>query len=411
MKKTKQQNLNTYASALIALALTISIIRFPEEAFDASLHGLKLWFEVVLPALLPFFAMSDILMGLGVVNFIGVLLEPIMETLFNIPGVGAFGVALGLASGCPTGAKITGQLHRQNLINSVEAERLVSFANTAGPLFMVGAVAIGMFGLPELGITLSLAHYLSVIMVGLIMRFHGRDKDRNSPKKISQSGYFKRALQELVRARRTDGRPFGQLFDDSVRDTFSAMLFVGGSIMMFSVVIRILTVSGLLSWLSRQLGVLLGFTGIAPDIIDTLITGFFEKTNGSEVASLAQAPLIQKAWAASAIIGWSGLSVHAQVAAMLHGTDIRLWPYLIARFLHGIFAAIITVLLMGPVSTVLRQTELPVLTSLPWAQSTFLTRLWASTQWSLAILVGLFILGLVATITQRLVIFRVRCRN
>lgn len=409
MKKKKHLNYNAYLSAMVALALTISIIRFPEEAFDASLHGLKLWFEVVLPALLPFFAMSEILMGLGVVHFIGVLLEPIMEKLFKIPGVGAFGVAMGLASGYPIGAKITGRLRRQNLITPVEAERLVSFANTADPLFMVGAVAIGMFGLPALGITLTIAHYLSVVVVGFIMRFHGpSDGILGRP---TEPGYFKRALRELVRARRTDGRPFGQLFDDAVRDTFGAMLFVGGSIMLFSVVIRVLTLTGFISWIADQLGFLLAFSGIAPDTINALLTGVFEITNGSEAAALAQTSLVQKAWAASAIIGWSGLSVHAQVAAMLHGTDIRLWPYIIARLLHGIIAAIMTVFLVGPVETMVNRGGLPVLTSLPWAQPTFLMRLWSSTKWSVAMLGGLIVIGLIANITQRLIIFRVKGRN
>ena len=134
MVKNKKFYLNAYLSAAIALVLTVSIIRYPKDAFDASVYGLKLWLEIVLPALLPFFAMADIMMGLGVVHFIGVLLEPIMKTVFKIPGVGAFAVAMGLASGYPIGAKITGRLRRQNLCTQVEAERLVSFANTAEPV-------------------------------------------------------------------------------------------------------------------------------------------------------------------------------------------------------------------------------------------------------------------------------------
>ncbi len=410
MVKNKKFYLNAYLSAAIALVLTVSIIRYPKDAFDASVYGLKLWLEIVLPALLPFFAMADIMMGLGVVHFIGVLLEPIMKTVFKIPGVGAFAVAMGLASGYPIGAKITGRLRRQNLCTQVEAERLVSFANTADPLYMIGAVAIGMFGMPELGVTIALAHYLAVAVVGFLMRFHKGPEGKPQPHK---SGYFSRALQALVDARAADGRPFGHLFNDAVRETFGSMLFVGGCIMMFSVLLRILTVSGIITAFSNLLMVIFAATGVRPDIINTLVSGLFEITIGSQAASMAQAPIAQKAMTASAIIAWSGLSVHTQVAAMVHGTDIRLWPYLIARFLHAILAAILTVILLQPGAalTSLLIQSVPVFTSPAYLHPTFLTRLWASTQISLSLVGILLAVGVTAIIFQRILFFWIHSKN
>src|SRR5690554_1921274 len=131
--------------ALLLVILTGVIIIYPEVSFRASLEGLKLWFEVILPALLPFFIMSDFLMGFGVVHFLGSLLEPVMRPVFKLPGLGGFAVAMGLAAGYPMGAKITGDLVRSKQITTSEGERLVSFANTANPLFLMGAVAVGMF--------------------------------------------------------------------------------------------------------------------------------------------------------------------------------------------------------------------------------------------------------------------------
>ena len=45
-------------------------------------------------------------MGMGVVHFIGVLMEPLMRPLFNVPGTGAFVLAMGIASGYPLGAAL-----------------------------------------------------------------------------------------------------------------------------------------------------------------------------------------------------------------------------------------------------------------------------------------------------------------
>lgn len=349
MRTRNSSKTATIVIGAAALFLTISIILYPDTAFEASVHGLKLWFDVVLPALLPFFAMSEILIGLGVVHFIGVLMEPIMISLFRIPGPGAFAVAMGLASGYPIGAKITGRLKREGLCNSVEGERIVSFANTADPLFMIGAVAVGMFGIQQLGYVISAAHYISVVIVGIIMRWHGI-RSKLPPTTIRISGekgnIFARALRAMQDARVKDGRPFGQLFGDAVRDTFSSMLFIGGTIIMFSVLMRVLDRTGAIDWLADLIGYVLHLINVDPSLVPAFIRGVFEITIGSEAASQASGQILHKAMAASAIIAWSGLSVHTQVAAMLHGTDIRLAPYIFARFLHSVFAAAVTYFLM-----------------------------------------------------------------
>jgi len=335
----------SYLAAFFGVAVTIAFVAFPEAAFEASLAGLRLWLDVVLPALLPFFAMSEILMGLGVIHAVGVLLEPLMRPVFRIPGVGGFAVAMGLASGYPLGAKISGRIRRDGLCTREEGERLVAFANTADPLFMAGAVAVGMFGQVELGAVLALAHYIAAVLVGFAMRFHagGRMAAQSG---APQGGLFRRALDALVRARQSDARPFGQLIRDAVTESVNAMLFVGGCIMMFSVLIRVLGDAGLIGTLAAAAGRLLPWAGLDPDLALALIKGAFEITIGAQEASQAAAPLLHRAMAASFITGWSGFSVHAQVAAMVHGTDIRIGPYLLARLGHGILAAAATGLLM-----------------------------------------------------------------
>ncbi len=68
-----------------------------------------------------------------------------MRPLFRVPGVGGFVWAMGLASGNPAGAKLTARLRKENKVNRIEAERLVSFTNSANPLFIFGAIAVGFF--------------------------------------------------------------------------------------------------------------------------------------------------------------------------------------------------------------------------------------------------------------------------
>lgn len=136
-----RKKLSILLMALVGLFITASLVLYPEESFNAALSGMRIFFDVVFPSLLPFFILSELLMGFGIVHGLSVLLEPLMRPLFNVPGAGAFALSMGLAAGYPMDAIITSRFRKQNLCTRVEGERLLAFSNTADPLFMFGAVA------------------------------------------------------------------------------------------------------------------------------------------------------------------------------------------------------------------------------------------------------------------------------
>lgn len=332
----------------LAVIITISIVRYPDDAFDAAVQGLDVWFNVVLPALLPFFIGSQLLMGLGVVHFMGVLLEPFMRPFFNVPGVGSFVMAMGLASGYPVGAMLTGKLVKRKLCNAREAERLMSFTNTADPLFMVGAVAVGMFKDVRLGSIIALSHYISAIMLGIIMRFYA-PKAEITPSVASKNmreSILLKATRELLKARKEDNRPFGQLLGDCIKDSINSMLLILGFIILFSVIIRIVTVAGFINLLCPVINIILNCLGLDANLSPAILSGIFEITLGTKLVSSTSAPLLHRVVIVSSIIAWSGLSVHFQVASMVSDTDIRIAPYIIARIIHAVLAGMVTYFLM-----------------------------------------------------------------
>ncbi|HEY8416962.1 MAG TPA: sporulation integral membrane protein YlbJ [Limnochordales bacterium] len=410
MPQTTRSALPIYGMAAVASLLTAMILLFPEASFSASVAGLRLWLEVVFPALLPFFVMAELMMGLGVIHCIGVLLEPLMRPLFRLPGAGAFAVAIGLAAGYPLGAKVAGDLRRAGLCTGPEGERLVSFANTADPLFLAGGVAVGMFALPELAGPLAFGHYAGVFGVGLLMRFHARG-GAETVERRQDGPLLRRALEALRSARRRDGRPIGQLFGDAVRNSMNSLLFVGGVIMMFSVFLEVLTIAGVVPLAARLLAEALEYFQIHPSIADALVRGTFEITIGAQAASSAAAPLMEKAVAASAIIAWSGLSVHAQVAALLHGTDIRLGPYIAARALHSLLAAACTWVLLGPAHGLWQAAHWPVLAP-AWAVQplSFGARLFHSTATATQMALGMLAVVGATAAMRRLAVFWARIR-
>jgi len=338
----------TLLVAAAATAVTLTLVFYPDLAFKAALRGLEVWWFVVFPALLPFFIAGQVLMALGVVHFLGVLLERFMRPLFNVPGVGAFVVAMGLASGYPIGAVLTARLRRDGQLNTAEAERLMSFCNTADPLFMAGAVAVGMFGRPALGGAIMGAHYLAALGTGLILRFYRRTE--RSPDVAAGPGgaLLARATEALVEARRRDARPFGQIMGDAVKDSVQTLLLVGGFVILFAVIIDILTRMGLVAWISGGLAWALHPLGVQKAAAASLVSGFFEITIGTKAASAAPGPLLQRLVLCNAIIAWSGLSVFAQVAAVSQGTGISLRPYVVARVIQAVLAGALTFWFWNP---------------------------------------------------------------
>jgi len=370
ISRTKISKLNQLFLPAIAVLITISIIRYPDDAFESAVQGLDVWFNIVLPALLPFFIGSQLLMGLGVVHFMGVLLEPFMRPLFNVPGAGSFVMAMGLASGYPVGAMLTGKLVKQKLCNTTEAERLMSFSNTADPLFMVGAVSVGMLKDVRLGPIIAMAHYIGAFLLGLIMRFYAPRAKRTPPvpSKHKESILMK-ATRELIRARREDNRPFGKLLGDCIKDSINSMLLILGFIILFSVIIRIITVAGFVDLIIPFVNVILEVFGFDKSLAPAFISGFFETTLGSQLASSSSAPLVQRVIAVSSIIAWSGLSVHFQVISMISDTNIRIMPYIGARFLHALLAGLAALFLMSFQSFNYNALVIPAFALLPQASS------------------------------------------
>ncbi|HEX2954290.1 MAG TPA: hypothetical protein VHR47_09955 [Bacillota bacterium] len=266
-------------------------------------------------------------------------MEPLMRPVFNVPGVGAFALSMGLAAGYPMDAVITSKFRKTGMCTKIEGERLLAFTNTADPLFMFGAVAVGMFGHPEIGALIALAHYLSAFSVGYLFRFYGRGEHG---KEIRMKGedpkvnILRRAWWALFKARKEDGRHLGQLLGEAVRESMLTLLMIGGFIMLFSVFVRILSAVGIMTAITPGIKFILGVFGLSPQLTQAVLRGVLEIDLGTVAASQATAPLGQKLVVTSAVIAWSGLSVHGQVASVIHGTDIRMGPYIAARLLHAI---------------------------------------------------------------------------
>nr|WP_308418979.1 sporulation integral membrane protein YlbJ [Virgibacillus oceani]GGG69914.1 sporulation integral membrane protein YlbJ [Virgibacillus oceani] len=344
-----KQIIKTLLLASITCFIAFAILKFPMDATEASIRGLTLWWEKVFPTLLPFFVIAELLLGFGVVKFIGILCEPIMRPIFNVPGVGSFAWVMGMASGYPTGAKISARLREENQITQIEGERLVSFTNASSPLFIFGVISVGFFVDEKLGILLAVCHYLGNALVGICMRFHGRTHEQNTQHSTKQKISIMKALQEMHRTRLNDPRPIGQVLGEAVLNAVKTLVMVGGFIIIFSVITKLLFLIGVTPFLAKGFQSFFHLLSLPIDLALPFLSGLFEITiGGSMISHEATDNLLAQLVVVSFILAFHGFSVQAQVASIIANTDIRFTPYFFARFLHGLFASLLTIILFKP---------------------------------------------------------------
>jgi len=332
----------------------------PEASLSAAVRGLAVWWDVLFPSLFPFFIISELLLGFGVVHLFGALLDPFMRPLFRIPGSGGFVAAMGYVSGYPVGARLTAQLRAQNLISRVEGERLVSFTTSSDPIFLLGAVSVGFFHDASLGLILALSHYGGGLIIGLLMSFHGRKEDSTDaagivlPKSAEQGmrARIRTAFSSMAEARRRDGRNLGELLKGAVQSSLNLIIVVGGLVVFFNVLMEVLERAGIMASFFMYTGYMLDSIGFPAGLSQALVNGLFEVTIGARSAGSAgtSLPLHFKVAAAAFILSWGGLSVHAQVASILNGTGLRYLPFMAARALHAVLASVLVLLLWNPVT-------------------------------------------------------------
>ncbi len=359
----------TGAGACVLLIGLLALL-MPSIALEASLKGLSVWWEVLFPALFPFFVLSEVLLGFGIVHLAAALLDPLMRPLFRIPGAGGFVLALSFGAGYPIGARLTSQLMEQNLLSRGEGERLVSMTTTSDPIFLIGAVCLGFFGRLDIVPVLAVAHYGGAMLVGLLLRWRKDDpepepEERSKPapgKPVSPVeapkrdaklglGRFKRAIVAMHEARMADGRPFGIVLNQAVKSSLALMIVVGGLVVCFSATLQLLLHGGLLLPLKHAIVFALQTCGLEPGLANAFVQGTFEVTLGNAAAAASAgfggipAALIDRVAVAAFVLAWAGLSVHAQVAGLMGRTGWRYGPFARARLLHaGISVALVYLL-------------------------------------------------------------------
>ncbi len=287
---------------LCLLYLTVAMVVMPIKCTEAARDALSLCVQVVIPSLFPFLVCSRYLAEQGAANVMSRYLSRWMRPLFGVSGGGALAVVLGIVSGYPIGAATAGSLYQSGSCTKTEAERLLAFCNNSGPLFVLGAVGVGMLHNQRLGIMLYLVHVVSALLTGVFFRNYGRNTS---------------SVPALPPSSAMQGNPISG-FADAVSDGVNVILKICGFVVLFSVFCKMLPFQN--PWIHTILEVTGG--------IHAMVEG------GGSLQKLLPA--------ISFFLALSGVSVFLQTAGIVSSAGLSIRPYLLGKTVHAILAFFLT---------------------------------------------------------------------
>ena len=313
------------------LLFFIFLIFFSENNILAAKDGLALWINNIVPSMFPFFVATELLCQTNFIYFLGKIFKKIMKPFFNVPEESSSALLLGTISGYPIGAKMVCNLKEKKIISKVEAERLIAYTNNSGPLFILGAVGISLFGNKKIGFILLFSHIISCLIVGFLFK-NWKKNNLNINYKL-----FKTDTEKLIKL-----SDLGEILGTAIKTSLINILTIGGFVVLFSVIISIIESSGIIdifSTLFQQFGISKNFT-------KALFLGMIELTNGVNLSSkLFIENNLLSILLTSFLLGFGGLSILFQIYSIIAKEGISIKPYVYGKFLHGLISIFITLIL------------------------------------------------------------------
>ena len=267
------------------------------------LESSNIWLYNLVPSMLPFYVISDLLINYGLIDILAFLFKKIINKLFNVSENASFVIFFSMFTGFPSSAKYLKNLLDLNYISLEDANKIIRFTHFSNPLFIINVIGNTIIGNKKIGFLILLSHYLSNFIIGFL--------------------YRKEQTQKITTKRIKNTKSFGSILTASFINSFDSLLIVLGSLITF----KILT------------SIIFHYFGF-----NFIISSLLEITQGLFALKNLTLNIELKALIAVAMISFGGFCIHTQVYSILSETKISYKNYFFSRILHVIIATTILTL-------------------------------------------------------------------
>lgn len=267
---------------LLYIILLVLCIIFPDLAIKTSKETIVLWYQSILPSLLPFFIISKCIYNNDGVNILSKILNPITKIL-GLPKTIALPLSMTLLCGYQTGSRTVANMNLKRNLNA--------FANicySPSPLYVIGTVGSVILKSPSSGYALYTIQICTLLISTVFCSF----KD------------------EFIYQQKEQKESFNSIISESI----SSVLSICGYMILYNLIIKIITF-------------------FMPTNLNVFISGIFEFTEGIKKAvNHIEYPMP----AISFFLSFGGICVITQCLSVLKGVN-KIY-FILNRFFLGIIS-------------------------------------------------------------------------
>ena len=295
------------------LILFFSMLSFPQTVFTGASYGLVLWFRHVLPTLLPYMILINILICTPALHWICRITSTFLCPLLGTSYYGTFAVLTGFLCGYPMGAKTTSDLLNVNKILRSEASYLLSFCNNTSPAFILSYVVAQNMKERNLCIPFFLILTFTPLMLSFIFRLFYRLPESSCSFPQVTPGSFSNPSESIS----------DSFLDRCILNAFESVTKVGGYMMMFSVLIQLLA-------------------SVLPNtIFSLLLYSSLEISTGIRLLFSSALYTTEKIILCAFLTSFGGWCCIAQTYSMISSSQLPILPYITAKLVTALVTSLL----------------------------------------------------------------------
>ena len=295
------------------LILFFSMLSFPQTVFTGASYGLVLWFRHVLPTLLPYMILINVLICTPALHWICRITSTFLCPLLGTSYYGTFAVLTGFLCGYPMGAKTTSDLLNVNKISRSEASYLLSFCNNTSPAFILSYVVAQNMKERNLCIPFFLILTFTPLMLSFIFRLFYRLPESSCSFPQVTPGSFSNPSESIS----------DSFLDRCILNAFESVTKVGGYMMMFSVLIQLLA-------------------SVLPNtIFSLLLYSSLEISTGIRLLFSSALYTTEKIILCAFLTSFGGWCCIAQTYSMISSSQLPILPYITAILVTALVTSLL----------------------------------------------------------------------
>lgn len=252
----------------------------------------------LLPTMFSSILFSQILLELEIEKYVPNFSKNLISNLFKISDNETIIFLFSIISGYPNNAKM--------LKNNDNLNKIILFTNFVNPIYLIGTIGILYLKNMSLAVIILLSHYTTNIIIGLMVR----------------NNYTKYTTKKIIK----NNNKLFEIYLNSLKNTMVAICNIFSNILFFSILLSLLK-------------------NILPfnSVLNSIIYGFIEFSNGIYEISLLNIDIFYKGLFILIIINFSSFSIHMQQISI--NNKIKYTNFLFYKIISVFLGIIIYIIL------------------------------------------------------------------